>query len=137
MAKKPWMYYRIWWLGHSSELNFILQKLFRISWWSNFILRISLKFFAGICNPSRNLNFFLCHFVVCFDGLVVVASSSSVEAQLITNIHKIFSRILKTYISFQQKFSEKWLKQMLFTIEKGRTFVTNVFTRIFMWDIIL
>ena len=38
---------------------------------------------------------------------------------------------------FQQNLSKKLSRQMLFRIEKGRTFVTNVFTRIFMWVIIL
>ena len=33
-------------------------------WWSDFILMISLKFFAGICNPLPNLNFFRVKFFV-------------------------------------------------------------------------
>ena len=39
--------------------------------------------------------------------------------------------------TFQQHLSWNWWNKMLFRIEKGRTFVTNVFTWIFMWDIIV
>ena len=65
---------------------------------------------------------------VCLFCLPVVnASSAAPEDELITNIHKIFSRILKTDISFQQKISKKWLKQRMISIKFWITFMLNVF----------
>ena len=61
--------------------------------WSNFILSTSLTKFA---EPHKSLEKILekmWHFFVCFDALVVSASSSSPEAKLTTKTCHIFSRI--------------------------------------------
>ena len=74
---------------------------------------------------------------VCFDSPVGVASSAAPEEKSSTTNDNFFFKNWIWFYIFQQNLSKKLSRQMLFRIEKGRTFVTNIFTWIFMWAIIL
>ena len=103
-------YYSVWWRGHSSKYFFIKWKLSIILWGSMFVLRISLNFFTGTSKTSFNLDFKTGGKFVCFDLLVVGASSSLLYAKLITkNCQKNFPNWNWFYM-FQQKNSKKLLR---------------------------
>ena len=74
---------------------------------------------------------------VCFDSPVGVASSAAPEEKSSTTNDNFFFKNWIWFYIFQQNLSKKLSRQMLFRIEKGRTFVTNIFTWIFMWVIIM
>ena len=91
--------------------TFLWQKLFRILWWSHFILTISLKGFAGRykTNQFQFGNIFW-HFVV-----MSSASSEDVEAPTTsrwkqTNFLKFSSQNSGWIYLFQQLLLAKWLK---------------------------
>ena len=100
----------VWWRWHSSKYFFIKRKLSRNLWGSMFILTISLNFFAGTSKTSFNLDFKTWGKFVCFDLLVVGASSSLLYAKLTTkNCQKNFPNWNWFYM-FQQKNSKKLLR---------------------------
>ena len=100
----------VWWRWHSSKYFFIKRKLSRNLWGSMFILTNSLNFFAGTSKTSFNLDFKTGGKFVCFDLLVVGASSSLLYAKLITkNCQKNFPNWNWFYM-FQQKNSKKLLR---------------------------
>ena len=102
----------LWWLGDSSELNFISQKLFRMLWWSDFILMISLKFFAGICNPLPNLNFFRVKFFVMNSASGADDEATTTVRSKQTNFPQIFESKLKMNLLFPAK-SLKKMKEII------------------------
>ena len=100
----------IWWRWHFSKYFFIKRKLSRNLWGSMFILTNSLNFFAGTSKTSFNLDFKTGGKFVCFDLLVVGASSSLLYAKLTTkNCQKNFPNWNWFYM-FQQKNSKKLLR---------------------------
>ena len=102
--------YLLWWRWHSSKYFFIKRKLSRNLWGSMFILTNSLNFFAGTSKTSFNLDFKTGGKFVCFDLLVVGASSSLLYAKLTTkNCQKNFPNWNWFYM-FQQKNSKKSLR---------------------------
>ena len=111
---KVWLLlvYIIWWLRHSSKLNFISQKLFRMLWWSDFILMISLKFFAGICNPLPNLNFFRVKFFVMNSASGADDEATTTVRSKQTNFPQIFESKLKMNLLFPAK-SLKKMKEII------------------------
>ena len=104
------IWYVSWWRWHSSKYFFIKRKLSRNLWGSMFILTNSLNFFAGTSKTSFNLDLKTWGKFVCFDLLVVGASSSLLYAKLITkNCQKNFPNWNWFYM-FQQKNSKKLLR---------------------------
>ena len=76
-----------------------------------------------------------------FSPLIASADSCSRRRRPVVQNKKIFPQIWsqnsRWIYMFQQIFSKKLWRQMLFRIEKRITFVTNIFIWIFMWVIII